>query len=182
MVPNTRRKEIDLRHLMTVAILATTLTVPALADGVEFEVLERDVLKLAADRAKTMASRAIEAVMKVADKAKLVKVGPCVKGDRSVFKVGFQAGGGELEVVVDAASGEICKKQCERKNEGEAAEHEQVLKALGVAKITLTQVIKTALREVKGGVMLEAEAEIEREEQEYEVELLFSEGSQRGGA
>jgi len=176
---------------MTVAILATILAVPALADEGEFEVLDQEVLKLAADKAKISARQAIEAAMREAGEAKLIKVELDLEGDRPVFELGFRTGTGELKIVVDAVSGKVLKQEREKdaevEDDAEASEH--VLKMINAAKITLTQAIEAALREVRGGTVVEAEAVFvfttvletktlgglragDRNEIEWEVELL----------
>jgi len=160
------------------AILAGIMAVPTLADEGDFEVLEQKVLKLAAGKAKITAQQAIKTAMQMAGAAKLVEVELYLKGDRPEFGLEFLAGAGEKEMVVDAQSGKAIKKEREEEDEDEADEDEaneykQANKALGAAKITLPQAIEIALREVKGGTVLAAEAEIEHGELEYEVKLLI---------
>jgi uncharacterized membrane protein YkoI len=162
-----------MKHVMTVAILAAILTVPALADEGEFELLEHKVLKLAADKTKITAQQAIKAATKEIGEAKLVEVELYLKGDAPVFGLEFLTDAGELGIVVNAASGKVLEKEREEEDEDEAEEYEQAYKALSTAKITLAQAIETALREVEGGTVVEAEAEIEHGELEYEVKLLI---------
>ena len=162
-----------MRHLMTVAILAGILTAPGRADEGEFEVLVQKVLKLAADKATITAQQAIAASTKEAGAAKLAEVELYLKGDRPVFELGFLTGAGELEIVVDALSGKVLEREREVEDEDEAVEYKQAHKALSAAKITLAQSIETALRELKGGTVLEAQAQIERGKLGYEVELLI---------
>ena len=152
---------------------------PAWAD--EDEAKEHANAKIALGKAKLTMEQAVAAALKRLPDGKAVEAELELEGDDVVFEVEVVTGGKHMEVKLDAISGKIKAVEEEGKaddkdendGEDEGDEDEQAETDIAAkAKITLSQAIATALKQVPGGKAFEAESERDDDKLIFEIELL----------
>jgi len=161
-----------MKSLMVACIGLTLIVGRAQVNAEEFEALEQEVLKLAAGKAKITAQQAIETASKESAGGVQVEVELGLNGETPIFEIEFLSDQGEQEFEVDAVTGKLLGSEVEKPDGDEAQEYTVTRNALADAKFTLVQAIEAALRQTKGGTVVEAEAEVEDGELEFEVEVL----------
>lgn len=160
-----------MKHLLLTLAVTGFLALPVLAEEDEFEVLEHEIIRLALGRAKISMKQAIETAAKDAGIARLAGAELSLDGDNPVFELEFLTDGGAVGINVDAVTGKVLKKEQEKPDADEADESKQTLKALGDTKFTLLQAIDSAMKEVKDGTVVAAEAGVEDGHFGFEVEI-----------
>lgn len=163
----------------TLALLFLALglcSAPAWAD--EDEAKEHANAKIALGKAKLTMEQAVAAALKRLPDGKAVEAELELEGDEVVFEVEIVTGGKHMEVKLDAISGKIKEVEEEGKEDEKDekdGEHEDEQAETDIAakgKITLSQAIATALKQVPGGKAFEAETEREDGKLIFEIELL----------
>lgn len=142
------------------------------AHGQEFELLEHDIIKFALPKIKIGIKQAIDAAMKEAGDAKLAEAELSMDADAAVFELGFLTATGGLEISVDASTGKVLEEDEEEPEADEAEEFIATGKALNDAKVTLIQAIDVAMNEVRGAIVVAAEADVEDGKLGFEVEVV----------
>lgn len=154
---------------LTLCILATLVSLPVWADEDEFEILEQDVIKLAAGKAKITMKQAIEAAKNEAGGGKFAAAKLGVQGVTPIFEVLFLTDKDATDVTIDAISGKVLGKKTDQ---SDADEYSQTREASNESKFGLVLAIDAALSEVKGGAVVEAEADFADGKLGFEIEVL----------
>lgn len=162
----------------TIALVSMLLALgsaPVRAD--EDEAKEHANARIALGKAKLTMEQAVAAALKQVPGGKAIEAELELEGDDVVFEVEVVSGDKHMEVTLDAVSGKV-KEVEEEGKEGEKDEEdedEQAETDAAKAKITLSQAIAAALKEVPDGKAFEAETEREDGKLVFEIELLSGE-------
>ena len=144
----------------------------------EVEAREHANAKIALGKAKLTMEQAVAAALKQVPGGKAVEAELELEGDEVEFEVEVVSGGKHMEVSLDAISGKVKSvkeegKEGEQDEDEDENEDEQAETDAAQAKITLSQAIAAALKQVPGGKAFEAEAEREDDDKlVFEIELL----------
>lgn len=157
-----------------VSMLLALGSTPVSAD--EDEAKEHANARIALGKAKLTLEQAVAAALKQVPGGKAVEAELELEGNNVEFEVEVVSGGKHMEVTLDAVSGKV-KNVKEEGKDGEKDEDEdedeQAETDAAMAKITLSQAIAAALKEVPGGKAFEAEAEREDDNKlVFEIELI----------
>lgn len=163
----------------TIALVSMLLVLgstPIRAD--EDEAKEHANAKIALGKAKLTLEQAVAAALKQVPGGKAVEAELELEGDGVEFEVEIVSEGKHMEVEIDAVSGKVKSvkeegEDDEKDEDEDEDEDEQAETDAAQAKITLSQAIATALKQVPGGKAFEAE--VERKDDNklvFEVELL----------
>jgi len=158
----------------TIALVSMLLALgsaPVRAD--EDEAKEHANARIALGKAKLTMEQAVAAALKEVPGGKAVEAELELESDNVVWEVEVVSGRKHMEVKLDAISGKVKEVEEEGKEgEKDEDEDEQAETDAAKAKITLSQAIATALKEVPGGKAFEAETEREDGKLVFEIELL----------
>jgi uncharacterized membrane protein YkoI len=160
----------------TIALVSMLLALdsaPVRAD--EDEAKEHANARIALGKAKLTMEQAVAAALKEVPGGKAVEAELELEGDDVVFEVEIVSGRKHMEVKLDAISGkvkEVEEEGKEGKKDEDEDEDEQAETDAAMAKVTLSQAIAAALKQVPGGKAFEAEAEREDGKLIFEIELL----------
>jgi uncharacterized membrane protein YkoI len=138
-----------------------TLAVVVLAGG-----------RLVRAQEKTSLVQAIEAAQKEVPGGKVIEAGRETEKDAVLYEVVMLSGEVVKEIQIDAATGKVLRVKDEKADADEAEELAEIKQALGAVKISLTQALEAAAREVKDAKVVSVELGLEDGKPVYEVELL----------
>jgi len=131
--------------------LVAFCAVPALLWAAEDPAKAREAGKNALGKTKVAMSAALETAQKEAKDGKAIECELELQGDKPVFEVAFMTGDKRTEVFIDGVTGTKGATAPTGEHKHDATEMANAKKALGLAKVTLSAALETAVKEAKDG-------------------------------
>ena len=124
---------------------------------------------------KTSLAQAIEAAQKEVPGGKVIEAGRETEKGAVLYEVVMLSGEVVKEVRIDAATGKVLGVKDKKADADEAEELAEIKQAVGAIKISLTQALEAAAKEVKDAKVVGVELGVEDGKPVYELELLQGE-------
>ncbi len=145
-------------RFITAWIVFSFVTLPSLVHGDETQE-QMDVIR-ATGKVKIKMVRAIEIALKEAPDAKPVEAELEMEGEVPVYEIELLTAAGMKEVTLNGITGKKIKVEDEEDENEDAKERIEVEKAVAEARVSLTQALTIAAKQVKDGLVYEVELEL----------------------